>query len=193
MFFKIANLSVGLSVMALSISIIYNFMNSREQKVNKEKKSIVETGSMSAFAVAMYFILMFGIGRYRIENPLLNISIAVGMFFVIAGCAANIVGRLNLGKNWGNHIRIYDDHSFSRKGMYQVVRHPLYSSIILMFFGAGLIYSNYLCFIATTVIFIPAMYYRAKQEENILREKFSEYRQYQKEVGMLFPKVRLWK
>ncbi len=168
-------------------------MNSREQKVNKEKKSVVETGSMSAFAVAMYFILMFGIGRYKIENPLLNVSIAVGMLFVHAGCVANIVGRLNLGKNWGNHIRIYDDHSFSRKGMYRIVRHPLYSSIILMFFGAGLIYSNYLCFLATTVIFIPAMYYRAKQEENLLKEKFSEYRLYQKEVGMLFPKVRLWK
>jgi protein-S-isoprenylcysteine O-methyltransferase Ste14 len=75
-----------------------------------------------------------------------------------------------------------------QKGMYRFVRHPLYASIIWMFFGASFVYMNYAALLANVCVFIPAMYYRAKQEERLLAQEFPEYQAYQKAVGMFFPK-----
>ena len=108
---------------------------------------------------------------------------------IILGCIINIAGRFNLGKNWANQVKIYNNQTFTRKGMFKIVRHPLYSSLMLMFYGACLVYPNYLAFLANTFIFIPFMYYRAKQEESLLLKTFKEYKQYKKEVGMFFPKI----
>jgi len=100
----------------------------------------------------------------------------------------NVRGRFNLGKNWSNQIKIYQDHYLVSSGVYHFVRHPLYGSIIWMFFGASLVYLNYLALLSNVLIFIPAMYFRAKQEEKMLMQEFPEYKEYQKRVGMFFPK-----
>ena len=69
-----------------------------------------------------------------------------------------------------------------------LVRHPLYASLMMMFYGATLVYFNYAAFLANTFIFIPFMYYRAKQEEELLENQFDDYANYKKETGMFFPK-----
>lgn len=102
----------------------------------------------------------------------------------------NISGRFYLGSNWANHIRIYNNQTLIKTGAYGIVRHPLYSSLIFMFYGACLVYPNYLAFLSNTFIFIPFMYYRAKQEEDLLSKRFKGYHVYQKEVGMFFPKIK---
>lgn len=53
----------------------------------------------------------------------------------------------------------------------------------------GCIYQNYLIIILNTIIFIPFMTYRAKQEEVELNKTFNEYKDYKKKVGMFFPKM----
>ena len=116
----------------------------------------------------------------------LKVKIATTM---LTNSVMNIMGRFNLGSNWANHIKIYDEHTLVQRGMYKIVRHPLYASIILMFYGACLVYRNILCFLAVTLIFIPFMYYRAKQEETLLIQTFSEYKDYKERTGMFFPKI----
>ena len=110
---------------------------------------------------------------------------------MVFSAAVNICGRMSLGKNWANQIKIYPDHVFVASGAYRLVRHPLYASIIWIFFGASLVYENYVAFFLTLLVFVPFMYYRAKQEEDLLTKEFQDYKNYQKEVGMFFPKFFL--
>jgi len=70
-----------------------------------------------------------------------------------------------------------------------VVRHPLYASIMLMLFGGSIAYRNWLSAVLTAFVFIPFMYYRAKQEETLLQEEFTEYEEYKNTTGMFFPKL----
>ena len=114
---------------------------------------------------------------------------ALGLVLVVAGAAVNILGRLALGRNWANHIKIYNDHSLVVNNVYGFVRHPLYASLIWMFLGASLVYFNFLAFLANALVFVPFMYYRAKQEEELLAKEFEKYKDYQKKVGMFFPKI----
>jgi len=191
MFSFIIQLIVCSSVLALFVSILIDFtLYTRDEHIKKEKKSIVETGTMTLFFFAFYLILMTKVGIVSIYDiNLKHIVIIIGTVAIVGGCIINILGRFNLGSNWANHIKIYDEHTLVQNGMYKIVRHPLYSSIMLMFYGACLVYRNILCFLAVTLIFIPFMYYRSKQEETLLTQAFPEYNDYKKRTGMFSPKI----
>lgn len=190
-FYLISNLVVILCVFFIFVAILIDFVEFQKRKqIKKEKKSIVETGTMFIFFFFFYFLIRFSVGQININFlPLKYFAMAIGLLILVLGCIVNIKGRINLGKNWSNQIKIYKDHSFISGGVYGFVRHPLYASIIWMFFGASLIYSNFLAFLSNVLIFIPFMYYRAKQEENLLVKEFKDYKNYQIKVGMFFPKL----
>ncbi len=185
----IADTIIGICLFALFTSIMINFAESSNKKIKREKKSIVETGTMTLFFIVFYILIRFKIGEFIVNTQLRNYLIIIGLTLIVLGCIINIAGRFNLGQNWANQVKIYNNQTFVKKGMFKVVRHPLYSSLMLMFYGACLVYPNYLAFLANTFIFIPFMYYRAKQEESLLLKTFKEYKQYKKEVGMFFPKI----
>ncbi len=187
---KIADIVVAVCLFALFVAILINFMEARSG-VEKKKRSIVETGSMTGFFVVFYLLIRFRIGHIDLPEKLGVVLRIAGLIMIVAGCAINIHGRFSLGRNWANQVTIYSQQQLVTRGMYQYVRHPLYSSIILMFYGACLAYPNYLAFISNTLIFIPFMIYRAGQEEKLLIEKFDNYKEYQKKTGMLFPKFKL--
>lgn len=190
-FYVAVELSVMLSVFAVLVAILIDFAEFQKRgEVKKEKKSVVETGTMLLFFFGFYALLRTGTGRIAMEfSPLKVFLMVVGALLVIAGSAVNVKGRLDLGKNWGNQIRIYGDHTFVNGGMYRLVRHPLYASLVWMFLGAGLIYQNWLALAAAVFIFIPFMRYRARQEEELLTKEFGAYADYRKKVGMFFPKL----
>jgi hypothetical protein len=120
--------------------------------------------------------------------PALGCPAAIaGLALVVLGSAVNIMGRFALGRNWGNQVIIYQDHTLVTGGMYRFVRHPLYASLIWMFIGASLVFQNWASLLATLFIFLPAMYYRGKLEEKALIAQFPGYAEYRDRTGMFFP------
>lgn len=186
---------ISFCVLALFLSVFIDFiLFSRSHNVQRERKSIVETGTMTAFLMAYYLILISRVGVIELPSLVVRQTAAgLGTIMIIAGCAANISGRFNLGSNWANHIKIYKEHTLVKTGMYRIVRHPLYASIILMFYGGCLVYRSIDAFIAVSFVFVPFMYYRAKQEEELLLQRFPQYEEYMKKTGMLFPIIKVRK
>lgn len=191
-FNQIIQAIIAASVFVLIISVFIDFMLfSQSNNVKKERKSIVETGTMTFFFILYYFVLVSKVGTIGLGSELAKQLLKIlGTSMIVLGCVVNIKGRFNLGKNWANQIKIYKEHTLVQTGMYSIVRHPLYSSIILMFYGGCLVYRNIAVFAAVSLIFVPFMYYRAKQEEVLLLQSFPKYEEYKKKTGMLFPKIR---
>ncbi|MFH0804793.1 MAG: isoprenylcysteine carboxylmethyltransferase family protein [Patescibacteria group bacterium] len=159
-------------------------------QVKKEQRSVVETGSMMLFFILFYILIRFRIGQLgAVGTPWFETLIILGSALLVVGCVVNVRGRFRLGQNWSNQVVIYRDHTLVTDGVYSLVRHPLYASTVWMFIGASLVYVNYLSLLATLIIFIPFMVYRAKQEEAALRQEFSAYATYQQKVGMFVPKI----
>lgn len=184
----IINFVIVAGIVFIYYYVIYNFIRARKRKKMKKKevKSIVETASMSAFFVLIAVVVNFRIGTFKFHNTYLNIFFLI---IYIIGLATNLLGRYFLGNNWGNNVVIYKDHTLVTKGVYKIVRHPLYASIIWMIYSIGVLRGNYMVFILNTLIFIPFMYYRAKQEEKELRKVFNDYDDYIKRTGMFFPNI----
>jgi protein-S-isoprenylcysteine O-methyltransferase Ste14 len=109
---------------------------------------------------------------------------------VITGAIVNILSISQLKGNWSDNIKIYEGHIFVKHGVYGIVRHPLYASIIMMLFGGSFVCENWLAFVLASFIFVPLIYYRARQEEILLREEFVEYGEYAQNTGMFLPKIR---
>lgn len=172
-------------------AIALNFFFSSKNKVRKQKKSIVETGSMFAFFILTFFIGINKVGQLFAGTVCAFYLSAAGALLIITGTTVNIIGRLTLKSNWGNQIRIYENHTLVTTGIYKHIRHPLYSSTILMIYGSSLLFTNILIFILNTAVFLPFMIYRARQEDAMLLETFGDsFLEYKSHAGMMIPKRR---
>lgn len=75
------------------------------------------------------------------------------------------------------------------KGVFRIVRHPIYLGAILFYLGASLITMS-IASLAFLPIIISFYIVICRYEEGILTEAFgNDYLEYKKKTGMLFPKL----
>lgn len=185
----ITTVIIGFCAGVIFLAILLNFAQSEENKIVRQNKSIVETGSMTIFYLIYYFVLRLNVSRIYL-NPEIHIPcVIIGLLMIISGTAVNIAGRIRLGSNWANQIVIYKEQTLVTEGVYSIVRHPLYASLIWIFYGGSLIFLNPAGFLLNALIFTPFMHHRAVLEEKQLEFKFSEYSSYRENCGMFFPKL----
>jgi len=76
-----------------------------------------------------------------------------------------------------------------RKGVFRLVRHPIYLSEIILYLGLLLLNIS----LASAIVLVIAMFFLhhiSRYEEKLLLDKFGdEYKQYMKEVPMWFPRL----
>jgi protein-S-isoprenylcysteine O-methyltransferase Ste14 len=82
------------------------------------------------------------------------------------------------------------DGKLSTDGLYKYVRHPMYSSVLLLSLGIALVSGNvfkYLLVIALAILF----YYKSNYEEHFLSRKYKNYSRYAKKTPKFFPNFRI--
>ena len=185
-----------ISVFSIFTTLFIDFtIYGSKATIKKSKRSFVATGSMLSFYGIYFAFMQLHLGafsfanRSQIEFYLNAASIVLATFLVVTGATINILGRLRLSDNWANQIKIYKEHTLVTEGVYKLIRHPLYTALILFFAGGSLAYKNILCAALTLFIFVPFISYRAKQEEKLLLDEFLEYEKYMQKTGMLLPKI----
>ena len=80
------------------------------------------------------------------------------------------------------------DHRLIRKGPFAVIRHPLYTSYILILSGLGMLFQVW-WLLLPILLMVVGVYPTAKAEEASLTEQFGEkYENYRDAIGMFVPK-----
>ena len=73
-----------------------------------------------------------------------------------------------------------------KEGLYQYVRHPIYTGIIFFVFFYSLS-TLHLARLIVALILYGLFYFKSKYEEAMLINKFVDYKNYQKQTGRFFP------
>ncbi len=126
---------------------------------------------------------LFYVEKYQI------ILVIAGFVIMFAGMGFNLLVRRELGKNWVPLSKTTQGQELVTSGIYSKIRHPFYTSIIILFLGVALMALNFYALLFY-LLFIISILVRIKKEEEELIDKFGdEYLRYKEEVGMLFPGV----
>lgn len=148
-----------------------------------------QAGPITNALIVTPFVLALGLfflGRYFGSYQGTPITRGVGAAITCLGLIAYTASHLYLRKNWSMAASIKEGHVLITGGPYRVVRHPMYSSMILVVLGSGLLADNSLMIVST--VFLGLVYYlRARKEEEFLGQEFPGYRDYVKRTKMLVP------
>jgi protein-S-isoprenylcysteine O-methyltransferase Ste14 len=110
----------------------------------------------------------------------------IGLAVFAAGLLFAIWARLHLGRNWGTPMTRKDDPELVTSGPYHLVRHPIYSGILV----AGVGTAVGLSWVWLAAVGLAAIYfiYSATVEERFMAEQFpDDYPAYKRSTKMLVP------
>ncbi|HEX6463655.1 MAG TPA: isoprenylcysteine carboxylmethyltransferase family protein [Vicinamibacterales bacterium] len=109
--------------------------------------------------------------------------------FVVAGLAFTWWARVHLGRLWSSNVGRKADHRIVDTGPYGVVRHPIYTGIMLAAAATAALRATVGAWIGMALVILGS-YIKARLEERFLREQLGaeQYDGYAARVPMLVPR-----
>lgn len=96
----------------------------------------------------------------------------------------------DLGLNWSPTLEIREKHELVTRGIYGVIRHPMYASQWLLAIAQPLLLHNWIAGFLNLLAFIPFYFLRVKAEEQMMLDSFgTKYQEYMKTPGGVLPKL----
>lgn len=121
-------------------------------------------------------------------SPLASTGFVVGVILIAAGGLLAVAGVLSLGRNLTAVPYPKEDAVLIENGAYRLVRHPIYSGIIIGATGWALFHNSLLTLLLSVALFI-LFDAKSRREEKWLCEKYEGYPAYQARVRKLIPLI----
>lgn len=112
---------------------------------------------------------------------------SIGLAIAVAGAILAIGSRVMLGRNWSATVQLKRDHELITDGPYRLVRHPIYTGFLLLFFGNAVMVGDWRGLLAVAIVLV-SFWRKFRLEESWLSRHFGEpYRLYQARTKALIP------
>jgi protein-S-isoprenylcysteine O-methyltransferase Ste14 len=142
------------------------------------------------FMMNFRFLGRLGIPRGKLAILLLphtNILNSIIVILLSAGLLVAIIARHKLARNWSGAVALKEDHELITTGLYQYVRHPIYTGMLLMILGTALSLATIGAGVGFLII-LAGVLLKLKQEEALLTKHFAQdYLAYKKRTRTLIP------
>jgi protein-S-isoprenylcysteine O-methyltransferase Ste14 len=143
--------------------------------------------------------LVWAVRRYPLGSPLIDGQFAINILlqFVAIVLAVSSVWLAasaikELGKQWSLQARLIEGHKLVKTGVYNSVRHPIYTAMLGMLLATGLAFSHWLGPTAGLIVFLIGTKIRTNFEERLLGDAFgNEFSEWKAKVPGLIPFVKL--
>jgi protein-S-isoprenylcysteine O-methyltransferase Ste14 len=113
----------------------------------------------------------------------------IGVVLISAALYVFWRAHADLGLNWSPSLEIREKHELITRGIYHVIRHPMYASQWILVIAQPLLLQNWIAGFSGFLAFIPFYVLRVRAEEQMMIETFGEqYREYMKKTGAVLPK-----
>jgi protein-S-isoprenylcysteine O-methyltransferase Ste14 len=162
---------------------------------NTKATQRIESAASRILRVFIFLIAIVLLLTIRIPLPWLYLQLwPVGLLAFWLGAAVTVAGLLfavwareHLGRNWSRSVTIKKGHELITTGPYAMVRHPIYTGILIGFLGMAITISQVRGFIVVVLIFL-AFWIKLSMEEQWMRSQFGEaYASYARQTAALVP------
>lgn len=166
---------------------------------SRDVKSDVRRESLSSRLV--YIVpLVLAVLLYSVQNvrfaflgqrilPLAAWTFWLGSLLTAGGLLFTVWARLHLGKNWSGTVTIKQGHELVTSGPYALVRHPIYTGLLLALLGSAIALGDWRAVLAF-MLAAGALLRKLVVEERWMRQQFGdEYQAYSRRVAALIPFV----
>lgn len=158
-----------------------------EQRVNRQERTM-----LGLLFLGMFLVPILYAATNWLDFANYTLPAWAGWLGVLLLAAALFVfwrAHADLGLNWSPSLEIREKHELITRGIYAVIRHPMYASQWLWVIAQPLLLQNWIAGFLNLLVFIPFYFLRVKGEEQMMLEQFGDqYRSYMQKVGAVFPK-----
>jgi protein-S-isoprenylcysteine O-methyltransferase Ste14 len=114
---------------------------------------------------------------------------AAGYGLLLAGMLFAGWARIFLGGNWSSNVTLKQDHTLVRSGPYRIVRHPIYTGLLVALLGTAFVLGELRCFLGVLLAAV-AWKFKSVTEEAFMVQQFGEqYQRYRMKVKALVPYI----
>jgi protein-S-isoprenylcysteine O-methyltransferase Ste14 len=171
----------------------YWFLMAKDVKASERREpamSRLERLSLIASAVVLLWIP--GIRLSLLDQRFLPLSVWcfwAGSAVTACGLLFSIWARRHLGTNWSQAVTLKEGHELITSGPYALVRHPIYTGLLMAFVGTAMDQGEWRGLLAVALIF-GALWRKLRLEEKWMRSRFGEsYETYSRHVAALVPYI----
>jgi protein-S-isoprenylcysteine O-methyltransferase Ste14 len=186
-------MKIGLLVPACwAVFLLYWVVSARSAKSPAKCQSWVETLA-HRIPIGLGYALLFVPTLLGPPHPVwasdLVFARPLGVVICMSGLFGAIWSRRTLAGNWSSNVQFKQGHELVDKGPYRVVRHPIYTSLLLMSLGTA-IAANRVGAMAGFLSVFAGVWIKLRQEEKLLLQHFPDaYSAYKARVKALVPFV----
>jgi protein-S-isoprenylcysteine O-methyltransferase Ste14 len=146
-------------------------------------------GAGVRLAIAVVVITLVRVGALRGHGVNHSPWVAgIGVALFALGLTFAVWARVHIGRNWGTPMSQKAEPELVTSGPYHLVRHPIYSGIILAMIGTAVAISPY--WLVVVALLGGYFVFSATREERYMAERFPEaYPEYRRTTKMLVPFV----
>jgi protein-S-isoprenylcysteine O-methyltransferase Ste14 len=165
--------------------------------INVKETRRLEPAQSRLFRVVLFFAAIVLLSWASIPVTWLHLPIVpagpwrlyAGLGLTVSGLLFAIWARAHLGKNWSRSVTIKQGHELITSGPYGLVRHPIYTGLLVAFIGTTIAIGELRALIAIVILFV-ALWIKLRLEEQWMQTQFGEtYANYSRHVAALVPFV----
>ena len=166
--------AAGLVMMKKSPELLRKRLSAREEQ--SEQKTVILLSGLMFLAAFVIAGLNFRFGWIALPSW---VSYAGAVIFLVAYALYAEVLRENAYLS--RTVEVQENQKIIDTGLYGIVRHPMYMSTLLLFLAMPLVLGSVISF-AVMLSYIPIIAKRIGNEEKVLEEGLSGYREYKNRV-----------
>lgn len=195
--------AVSFAVIILSwivfASTFFFWKKPKAAKTDAPEQSRAPKSVVGIVLQGLSFGLVWGLHRTPFLSPFvgeqyaLNVALQILAIFLVGAAIYLATSAIReLGKQWSLTARLIENHKLVTGGVYQIVRHPIYTAMFGMMTATALVLSHWLILIIAAIVFFIGTKIRTTSEERLLRAAFpEEYNAYAARVPGLIPFVKI--
>ncbi|MBN2047837.1 MAG: isoprenylcysteine carboxylmethyltransferase family protein [Anaerolineaceae bacterium] len=147
------------------------------------------------------FVVLWGISQtlpfFHVLSDRFHLrTYSLPLWLQIAGLIPFFIGlwlvwlaHKDLGSNWSFNLQIQPEHQLVTTGIYQHIRHPMYTGFILFCIGQFLLIPAWAAGPTALISFLPIYFLRVAREEKMMLNQFgASYQNYMEQTGRIFPR-----